>query len=73
MKSGFVILASYDHALATSMENGQNYMAVALGMKLVRKLIIDDKGNVNVTENDLPNTIEALAKISTVPRQAPDG
>lgn len=73
IKAGLVNLNQYDHALATSMENGHNYIAVTLAMKLVQKLIIDDKRSNLVTESDLSNTIENLAKISTRNRQAPDG
>ena len=72
IKSGLVNLTQYDYALATSMENGLNYMAVTLAMKLVQKLILDDKASNLVTESDLSNTIEMLAKISTL-RQAPEG
>lgn len=72
IRAGFVNVAQYDYALTTSMENGLNYLAVNLAMKLVQKLILD-KGNDLVTESDLPNTIECLAKISNVPRQAPEG
>lgn len=72
IKAGLVNLPQYDYALAQSMENGLNYMAVSLAMKLIQKLIIDEKGNDQIAESDLANTIEMLAKISTLPRQAPE-
>lgn len=74
IRSGFVNVAQYDFSLSTSMENGMNYMAVSLAMKLVHKLIVENKGKDLVTESDLPNTIDTLAKISNNnPRQAPEG
>lgn len=73
IKNNIVTMHLYDAALASSMENGQNYMAVTLAMQLVQKMIVDGKGSYPVTESDLSNTIDALAKISTQSRQAPDG
>lgn len=73
IKQGLINLSQYDVALATSMENGQNYMAVTLAMQLVKKLIITGKGSSFITESDLATTIETLVKISSLGRSAPDG
>lgn len=76
IKQGLINLSQYDLALATSMENGQNYMAVTLAMQLVKKLIVSasaGKGANFITESDLANTIETLVKISSQGRTAAEG
>ncbi|KAJ8969734.1 hypothetical protein NQ317_006395, partial [Molorchus minor] len=65
--------AAYDLALAQCMENGLNYMGVSFSMQLVQLYLIDDRSNQFVTESDLCNTIEVLAKIQTHTRQPPEG
>lgn len=84
IRSGLFNLQLYDQALAASMENGLNYSAVAFAMQLVQRLILDERGmgqssttstsgTVYVSEADFYNTIENLARLSTMQRQAPEG
>ncbi|CAH1107243.1 unnamed protein product [Psylliodes chrysocephalus] len=73
IKSGLVNVPQYDLALAQCMENGPNYMGVNFAMQLVQLYLIDDRSGQFVTESDLCNTIEMLAKIQTHTRQPPEG
>lgn len=73
IKSGLVNVPQYDMALAQCMENGLNYMGVSFAMQLVQSYLIEDRSNQFVTESDLCNTIEMLAKIQTHTRQPPEG
>ncbi|KAJ8950014.1 hypothetical protein NQ318_002425 [Aromia moschata] len=73
IKSGLVNVPQYDLALPQCMENGLNYMGVSFAMQLVQLYLIDDRSSQFVTESDLCNTIEMLAKIQTHTRQPPEG
>lgn len=73
IKSGLVNVPQYDMALAQCMENGLNYMGVSFAMQLVQSYLIEDRSSQFVTESDLCNTIEMLAKIQTHTRQPPEG
>jgi CCR4-NOT transcription complex subunit 1 len=73
IRSGLVHVPQYDMALAQCMENGVNYMGVNFAMQLVQLYLIDERSNQFVTDNDLCNTIEMLAKIQTHTRQPPEG
>nr|CAI5822780.1 unnamed protein product [Callosobruchus analis] len=73
IKSGLVNVPQYDLALAQCMENGLNYMGVSFAMQLVQLYLIDDRSGQFVTEGDLCNTIDMLAKIQTHTRQPPEG
>jgi CCR4-NOT transcription complex subunit 1 len=59
--------------LAQSMESGLNYMAVTFAMQLVQLYLVDERMNSTVTESDLYQTIEMLARIATHSRQPPEG
>ncbi|CAH1997116.1 unnamed protein product [Acanthoscelides obtectus] len=73
IKSGLVNVPQYDMALAQCMENGLNYMGVSFVMQLMQLYLIDDRSGQFVTESDLCNTIDMLAKIQTHTRQPPEG
>lgn len=79
IRSHLVAIPQYDVHLATSMENGLNYMAVAFSMQLIQRLCVDDKGgpsaqhDASLYQNEFYNTVETLARIATHSRQAPDG
>ncbi|XP_076264687.1 CCR4-NOT transcription complex subunit 1 isoform X3 [Rhynchophorus ferrugineus] len=73
IKSGLVNVPQYDLALAQCLENGLNYMGVSFAMQLVDLYIINDRSGQFVTESDLCNTIEVLAKIHAHTRQPPEG
>ena len=71
IRSHLVNMQQYDMHLATSMENGLNYMAVAFAMQLIQRFCMDDKHSAH--EADFYNTIETLARIAAHSRQAPEG
>lgn len=73
VRAGLVNLPQFDIALAQCMENGLNYMAVNFAMQVVQLFLIEDRNNQFVTETDLCNIIEVLAKIQTHTRQPPEG
>ncbi|CAH1779661.1 unnamed protein product [Owenia fusiformis] len=73
IRSHLITVSTYDLHLAQSMENGLNYMAVAFAMSLVQRYCIDEKHNSQINEADFYNTIEALSRIATHSRQAPEG
>ncbi|XP_030756048.1 CCR4-NOT transcription complex subunit 1 isoform X2 [Sitophilus oryzae] len=73
IKSGLVNVPQYDMALAQCLENGLNYMGVSFAMQLVELCLINDRSGQFVTESDLCNTVEVLAKIQTQTRQPPEG
>ncbi|XP_064610278.1 CCR4-NOT transcription complex subunit 1-like isoform X2 [Liolophura sinensis] len=73
IRAHFVNMPQYDSHLASLMENGLNYMAVAFAMQLVQRYCVDDKHNSQISEGDFFNTIETLARIASHSRQAPEG
>lgn len=73
VRSHLVSLQQYDMHLAQSMESGLNYMAVTFAMQLVQLYLVDERMNSTVTESDLYQTIEMLARIATHSRQPPEG
>lgn len=73
IKSGLINLQQLDMSLAQLMDNGNNYMAVNFAMQVAQIYLIDDRSNQFITENDLINTIEMLAKIQSHNRSAPEG
>jgi CCR4-NOT transcription complex subunit 1 len=72
ISASFVNMQQYDMLLASLMDNGSNYLAVAFAMQLVQTYFIDERANSPVTENDLLNTIDLLARLAQHPR-APEG
>ncbi|XP_034255857.1 CCR4-NOT transcription complex subunit 1 isoform X2 [Thrips palmi] len=73
VRSGLVNMQQYDLHLATAMDNGLNFPVVAFAMHLVQMYLIDERLNTNVTETDLGNTIEMLARIAQHSRSPPEG
>lgn len=73
ISSNFANVTQYDFLLNQLMDNGNNLMAVAFAMQLVQHYFIDDRPNPLITENDFYNTIELLARLSTLPARAPEG
>ncbi|XP_060519791.1 CCR4-NOT transcription complex subunit 1 isoform X2 [Cylas formicarius] len=73
IKSGLVNVPQYDMALAQCLENGLNYMGVSFAMQLVEHYLINDRSGSFISESDLCNTIEILAKIQTHTRPPPEG
>lgn len=73
IRSHLVNMQQYDMHLAQAMENGLNFMAVAFAMQLVQLYMVEERHNTHVTEADLCNTIEMLARIAQHSRQPPDG
>ncbi|GBP76975.1 CCR4-NOT transcription complex subunit 1 [Eumeta japonica] len=61
----------YDIALVHMMDNGNNYVAVAFAMQLVRVYLIEDRNNIYLSESDLCNTIEALGRVAAHSRTSP--
>lgn len=66
-------MQQFDMQLAHSMDNGQNYVAVAFAMQLVQLYLIDDRASSIVTDSDLVHTVEVLARIAAHSRHPPDG
>ncbi|XP_035217967.1 CCR4-NOT transcription complex subunit 1-like [Stegodyphus dumicola] len=73
IRNHLINLQAYDLHLTQSMENGMNIMAVQFAMQLVKLYLLDERQNAIVTEVDLYNTVETLARIASLPRQHPDG
>lgn len=73
VRSGLVNMQQYDLHLAQAMENGLNFAVVAFAMHLVQMYLVDERLNTNVTENDLGQTIEMLARIAQHSRSPPEG
>ncbi|XP_062547047.1 CCR4-NOT transcription complex subunit 1 isoform X2 [Armigeres subalbatus] len=72
ISSSFVNMPQYDMMLMQLMDNGNNYVAVVFAMQLVQTYFIDERQNTVITDNDLLNTIELLARLAAHPR-APEG
>jgi CCR4-NOT transcription complex subunit 1 len=72
ISSNFVNMSQYDLMLASLIDNGNNYLAVAFAMQLVQTYFIDERPNPVLNDNDLMNTVELLARLATHPR-APEG
>lgn len=73
IRNHLINLQAYDLHLTQSMENGLNPIAVQFAMQLVKLYLVDERQSSIVTEADLFNTVETLARIATLPRQLPDG
>ncbi|KAK7790471.1 hypothetical protein R5R35_006209 [Gryllus longicercus] len=73
IRAHLVNMQQYDLHLAHAMESGLNYVAVAFAMQLVQTYLVEERHNPSITENDLYNTIEMLARIAAHSRQPPDG
>ncbi|KAL1517994.1 hypothetical protein ABEB36_001684 [Hypothenemus hampei] len=73
IKSGLVNVPQYDVSLAQCLENGLNYMGVSFAMQLIEHYLISDRSGQFLTESDLANTIDVLAKIQSHTRQPPEG
>lgn len=73
IRSHLLHMPQYDVYLAHSMDGGMNYVAVAFAMQLIQHYLIEERGNAGVTESDLFNTIEVLARIAGHSRQPPEG
>ncbi|XP_026284061.1 CCR4-NOT transcription complex subunit 1 [Frankliniella occidentalis] len=73
VRSGLVNMQQYDLHLAQAMENGLNFPVVAFAMHLVQLYLVDERLNTNITESDLGNTIEMLARIAQHSRSPPEG
>ncbi|CAG9826421.1 unnamed protein product [Diabrotica balteata] len=73
IKNGLVNVPQYDLALTQCMDNGHNYMATTFATQLLQLYIVDDRNGQLVTESDLCNTIEVLAKINSHSRPQPEG
>ncbi|CAH1270308.1 CNOT1 [Branchiostoma lanceolatum] len=73
VRARLINMQQYDSHLAQSMENGLNFMSVTFAMQLVRLHLIDERNSSDVTEADLYNTVENLARIAAHSRNAPEG
>ncbi|GIY17902.1 CCR4-NOT transcription complex subunit 1, partial [Caerostris darwini] len=73
IRNHLINLPTYDLHLTQSMENGLNGMAVTFAMQLVKLYLLDERQSGLVTEVDLFNTIDTLSRITSMPRQLPDG
>ncbi|KAL3243942.1 hypothetical protein MRX96_019525 [Rhipicephalus microplus] len=74
VRSGLLVLATFDLHLAQSMENGMNYPAVDFAKQLVRLYFSEARhGDYNLSESDLCNTLEALVRINAHSRQPQEG
>lgn len=62
----------YDRALAQTMDNGNNYMAVAFAMQFVQMYLVNDRDTIVMADTDLINTVEILMKLAHS-RQPPEG
>ncbi|XP_026678412.1 LOW QUALITY PROTEIN: CCR4-NOT transcription complex subunit 1 [Diaphorina citri] len=73
IRAQLIHLPQYDLALAHSMENGLNYVAVAFCMQLLQHYLVEERGTAGVTESDMLNTLEVLIRIASHHRQPPEG
>lgn len=73
VRSHLLNMPQLDAHVAQAMENGSNYLAVAFAMQLLQLYLVDDRHNSQVTESDLFNTIDMLARINMHARQPPEG
>lgn len=73
IRSHLVNMPQYDQHLALSLENGVNFIAIQFAMQLLRLYLIEERHSSPVTEADLINVIEALARIHMQSRPSPDG
>lgn len=71
IRSHLISLPQYDRSLAHLIESG-NAMATLFAMQLVQLYLIDERQTTHVTESDLYNTIEILAKMQ-MHRAPPEG
>lgn len=72
ISSNFVNIPQFDMMLSQSLDNGNNYVAIAFAMQLIQHYCIDERPNSVITENELFNTIELLVRIVQTQR-APEG
>lgn len=72
ISSNFVNLQQFDLMLSQSFDGGNNYLAVAFAMQLIQHYCIDERQNSIITENDLLNTVDLLARLVATQR-APEG
>ncbi|XP_015520502.1 CCR4-NOT transcription complex subunit 1 isoform X1 [Neodiprion lecontei] len=63
IRSHLLNLPQFDYALAQAMDAGAA-MATAFAMQLVQLYLIDERQTTHVTESDLFNTIEILARMA---------
>lgn len=74
LRSGLLVLSTFDLHLAQSMENGMNYLAVDFAKHLVRLYFSNGRhSDYNLSESDLGNTIETLVRLSSHPRHPSEG
>lgn len=72
INSHFVNMQQFDLMLSQVMDNGNNYLAVTFAMQLVQHYLIDERASNIITEHDLYNTFELLAKLAAHHR-GPEG
>ncbi|XP_077542745.1 CCR4-NOT transcription complex subunit 1 isoform X6 [Haemaphysalis longicornis] len=75
LRSGLLVLATFDLHLAQAMENGMNYPAVDFAKQLVRLYFSEGRhgGDYNLSESDLCNTLDTLVRINAHSRQPQEG
>lgn len=73
VRSHLLNMPQLDAHVAQAMENGTNYLAVAFAMQLLQLYLVDERLNAHVSESDLFNTIDMLARINMHARQPPEG
>lgn len=72
ISSHFINMPQFDSNLATTMDNGSNYLAVTFAMQLVQHFLVDERGNTFINEQDFSNTVELLSRLAHINR-GPEG
>ncbi|XP_070201958.1 CCR4-NOT transcription complex subunit 1-like isoform X11 [Littorina saxatilis] len=73
IRSGLISQTQFDVYLTSVLETGSS-PAVSFVMQVMQRICSDDKNSPhNFTENDFPQTVDALNTIAARPRQSPEG
>lgn len=73
VRAGMINISMYDMHLATSMDNGANYVAMAFIKQFLQNYLIDNRSNSPITEHHLQGTIDALKNMMISGRSIPEG
>lgn len=73
IRSHLLNLPMFDSHLASAMENGMNYVAVAFCIQIVQHYLVEERNPSLVTEQDLCHCIETLIRIVSHSRNPPEG
>jgi CCR4-NOT transcription complex subunit 1 len=73
IRANLVNMLQFDAYLANAMEKGNNLLAMTFAIQLVQMYLVDERYQAGVSETDLFQTVDMLARCTAINRQHPEG